>query len=89
MPLYSSHFGLPHCLVRTAMAFKQLIPVLALALSLSVTQGAIVKRVTCPGSRNVVANSACCKLFDVRDDIQKNMFEGGKCNDVAHEALRL
>lgn len=71
------------------MAFKQLVSALTLALSLTVAQGAIVKRVTCPGGRHTATNAACCKLFDVRDDIQRNMFEGGQCNDVAHEALRL
>ena len=50
---------------------------------------ALTKRVACPDGKNTATNAACCKLFAVRDDIQKNMFDGGKCNDVAHEALRL
>ena len=68
------------------MAFKQLLATLSAAL---VTQAAITKRVACPDGKNTATNAACCNLFAVRDDIQKNMFEGGKCNDVAHEALRL
>ena len=68
------------------MAFKQLLVTLTAAL---VAQAAITKRVACPDGKNTATNAACCKLFAVRDDIQKNMFDGGKCNDVAHEALRL
>lgn len=68
------------------MAFKQLLATLLAAL---VTQAAITKRVACPDGKHTATNAACCNLFTVRDDIQKNMFDGGKCNDVAHEALRL
>lgn len=65
------------------MAFKQLLTALSAAL---VAQAAITKRVACPDGKHTATNAA---LFAARDDIQKNMFEGGKCNDVAHEALRL
>ncbi|KAF7294585.1 Peroxidase [Mycena indigotica] len=34
-------------------------------------------------------NSQCCVWYDVLDDIQTNLFEGGKCDDEAHDALRL
>ena len=51
--------------------------------------GAITKRVACPDGKNTAANAACCSLFAVRDDLNKNLFDGGKCNDEAHEAFRL
>lgn len=71
------------------MAFKHLATVLSVAFSLQAVQGAIIKRVACPDGRHTAINAACCNLFTVRDDIQRNMFDGGKCNDIAHQALRL
>ena len=68
------------------MAFKQLLATLSAAL---VAQAAITKRVACPDGKNTAINAACCNLFAVRDDIQANMFDGGQCNDVAHQSLRL
>lgn len=38
---------------------------------------------------NTATNAACCGLFAVRDDLNQNLFNGGQCNDEAHEALRL
>ncbi|KAI0757816.1 manganese peroxidase isozyme precursor [Daedaleopsis nitida] len=36
------------------------------------------------------ANSAsCCVWFDVLDDIQENLFDGGECGEEVHESLRL
>ena len=51
--------------------------------------GATVKRALCPDGTHVTANAACCSLFAVRDDLQKNLFNGGQCNDMAHDAFRL
>lgn len=68
------------------MAFKQLLATLSAAL---VAQAAITRRVACPDGKNTAINAACCSLFTARDDIQKNMFDGGQCNDVAHQAIRL
>ena len=48
-----------------------------------------MKRATCPDGKHVTANAACCSLFAVRDDLQKNLFNGGQCNDMAHDAFRL
>lgn len=70
------------------MASKHLLFLTTLALSFYTAQAALTKRVSC-GHGRTVKNAQCCSLFNVLDDIQKNMFEGGKCNDVAHEALRL
>lgn len=50
---------------------------------------AITKRVACPDGINTATNAACCALFPVRDDLNKNLFNGGQCNDEAHEAFRL
>ncbi|KAF7324709.1 Peroxidase [Mycena kentingensis (nom. inval.)] len=44
--------------------------------------------VTCPGGQ-ITRNSACCPLFDVLEDIQANLFDGGQCNEDVHESLRL
>ena len=46
------------------------------------------KRTLCPDGRHVVANSACCALFAVRDDLNENLFFN-ECGDDAHEAFRL
>ncbi|KAI0743945.1 manganese peroxidase 1 [Daedaleopsis nitida] len=35
------------------------------------------------------ANAACCVWFDVLDDIQTNLFDGGECGEEVHESLRL
>ncbi|KAI0697907.1 melanin-decolorizing enzyme [Cytidiella melzeri] len=71
------------------MAFKQLVAALSIALSLSVAQAAITKRVACPDGVNTATNAACCALFAVRDDIQENLFDGGECGEEVHESLRL
>ncbi|KAI0757808.1 manganese peroxidase isozyme precursor [Daedaleopsis nitida] len=34
-------------------------------------------------------NAACCVWFDVLDDIQENLFDGGECGEEVHESLRL
>ncbi|KIJ24299.1 hypothetical protein M422DRAFT_194846, partial [Sphaerobolus stellatus SS14] len=31
----------------------------------------------------------CCKFFALATDLQTNLFDGGKCDEEAHEALRL
>ncbi|KAJ8520007.1 hypothetical protein ONZ45_g3115 [Pleurotus djamor] len=46
------------------------------------------KRATCSGGQTVV-NSACCALFPIMADLQRNLFDNGKCTEGAHEALRL
>ena len=43
----------------------------------------------CPDGKNFASNAACCALFPLRDDLQKNLFDGGLCNEEAHESLRL
>ncbi|KAJ6583482.1 heme peroxidase [Mycena vulgaris] len=35
------------------------------------------------------SSSTCCVWYKVLDDIQANLFEGGTCDDFAHDALRL
>ena len=41
----------------------------------------------CPNLR-VVSNAACCKFFDLRDDLQNNLFKN-TCGERVREALRL
>ena len=50
---------------------------------------ALTKRVACPDGKNTATNAACCALFAIRDDIQQNLFDGGKCGEEVHESLRL
>jgi len=46
------------------------------------------KRATCSKGRTS-AYPECCVWFDVLDDIQENLFDGGTCNEEVHESLRL
>ncbi|KAH8102147.1 prepropeptide lignin peroxidase [Cristinia sonorae] len=71
------------------MAFKSLAALLAVAGSIQLANAALTRRVACPDGINTATNAACCSLFAVRDDIQKNLFNGAQCNAEAHEALRL
>ncbi|KAL7281055.1 hypothetical protein ACG7TL_004357 [Trametes sanguinea] len=69
------------------MFSKAILPLALLAASASALSPP-VKRATCSGGRTT-ANEACCVWFDVLDDIQENLFDGGDCGDEAHESLRL
>jgi manganese peroxidase len=53
-----------------------------------VLSAALIGGVTCPNGR-YVKNGACCDLFPVLEDIQANLFDGGKCGEDAHSALRI
>ncbi|KAI0089724.1 manganese peroxidase isozyme precursor [Irpex rosettiformis] len=44
--------------------------------------------VQCDGGRET-ENEKCCIFYDVRDDLQANLFNGGKCDDESREALRM
>ncbi|KAJ7477706.1 heme peroxidase [Mycena latifolia] len=46
------------------------------------------KRATCSKGRTA-ASASCCVWFDVLDDIQENLFDGGECGEEVHESLRL
>nr|AZJ17938.1 manganese peroxidase [Irpex lacteus] len=67
------------------MAFKTILAFVTLATA---ALAAPSSRVTCSPGR-VVGNGACCKWFDVLDDIQENLFDGGVCGEEVHESLRL
>lgn len=54
-----------------------------------IAPGALTRRVACPDGVNTATNAACCQLFAVRDDIQKNLFDNGECGEDVHESLRL
>ncbi|KAK0212384.1 manganese dependent peroxidase 1 [Desarmillaria ectypa] len=63
---------------------------LALSIFLAV-QAATTRRpkgFTC-ATGQTVSNRVCCALFPVLDDIQENLFDGGKCGEEVHESLRL
>lgn len=38
------------------------------------------KRATCAGGQ-VTANAACCVLFPLMEDLQKNLFDDGACGE--------
>ncbi|KAJ3540323.1 hypothetical protein NM688_g6242 [Phlebia brevispora] len=71
------------------MAFKQLFAAISTTLAITGANAALTRRVACPDGVNTATNAACCNLFTVRDDLQKNLFNGAQCNDEAHEAFRL
>ncbi|KAH8102149.1 lignin peroxidase VLG1 precursor white-rot fungus [Cristinia sonorae] len=71
------------------MVSKALTAILAMGASIQVASAALTRRVACPDGIHTATNEACCSLFAVLDDIQENLFDGGKCNAEAHEALRL
>ena len=70
------------------MAFARLASIVAIALAATQVNAALTKRVTC-ATGQVTANAACCKLFPIVDQIQKDLFDGGECGEEAHSALRL
>ncbi|OBZ76764.1 Versatile peroxidase VPL1 [Grifola frondosa] len=41
------------------------------------------------GNGRTARNPKCCVWYDVLEDIQQNLFEGGQCDQEAHESLRL
>ncbi|TCD71229.1 hypothetical protein EIP91_011707 [Steccherinum ochraceum] len=71
------------------MAFKTLTALLVVVGSIQAASAALTRRVACPDGVNTATNAACCSLFAVRDDIQKNLFDNAQCNAEAHESLRL
>ncbi|KAF9554085.1 manganese peroxidase 1 [Agrocybe pediades] len=71
------------------MAFGRLSAIVSIALAATqVANGAVTKRVTC-ATGHVTVNAACCKLFPIVDQIQRDLFDGGECGEEAHSALRL
>ncbi|KAJ6578484.1 manganese peroxidase isozyme precursor [Mycena capillaripes] len=46
------------------------------------------KRAACSNGRTAT-HASCCVWFDVLDDIQENLFDGGECGEETHESLRL
>nr|BAD52441.2 lignin peroxidase [Trametopsis cervina] len=67
------------------MAFQTLFALATLATTVLAVPSPLV---SCGGGRSV-KNAACCAWFPVLDDIQANLFNGGKCEEEAHEAVRL
>jgi len=67
------------------MAFKALAAFVAL---ISAASAANFKRVTCPNSRNVVANAECCVFFDLAKSLKSELF-GTVCGEDVHEVVRL
>ncbi|KAI0708498.1 versatile peroxidase VPS1 [Earliella scabrosa] len=58
-------------------------------LTLALVVGALPpKRAKCSKGRTA-SDAKCCVWFDVLDDIQENLFDGGECGEEVHESLRL
>ncbi|KAJ3570990.1 hypothetical protein NP233_g4039 [Leucocoprinus birnbaumii] len=70
------------------MFLKGLFSVFSLMGAAQVVQGALTRRVACPDGKNTATNAACCPLFEIRDDIQNNLFDN-ECGEDFHESLRL
>ncbi|KAI0796055.1 manganese peroxidase isozyme precursor [Abortiporus biennis] len=67
------------------MAFKTIFALVSLALVASAVPS---KKAVCSNG-HTASNAVCCKWFDVLDDIQENLFDGGECGEEVHESLRL
>ncbi|KAL4252069.1 Peroxidase [Abortiporus biennis] len=67
------------------MSFKSIFAIVSLAL---LATAAPPKKATCSNGRTA-SNAVCCKWFDVLDDIQEGLFDGGECGEEVHESLRL
>ena len=55
---------------------------------MTIFTAALISRVTCSDG-SLVAKEKCCCLLPVLKDIQENLFEGGKCGEDAHSAVRV
>ncbi|EJD40872.1 generic peroxidase [Auricularia subglabra TFB-10046 SS5] len=56
---------------------------------INIGERATRRPVKCPGNNHYAQKAQCCVWYDVLDDIQENLFDGGKCGAEAHESLRL
>ncbi|KAF7428776.1 Versatile peroxidase vpl2 [Pleurotus ostreatus] len=65
------------------MSFKALFTFATLAVA-ALAAPSHTKRATCSGGRTT-AHASCCIWFDVLDDIQENLFDGGECGEEVHE----
>ncbi|RDX54993.1 manganese peroxidase 1 [Lentinus brumalis] len=70
------------------MFSKTLLAIAALAVAAVTAAPSGKGQVSCKHGRKA-ANAACCVWFDVLDDIQTNLFDGGECGEEVHESLRL
>ncbi|KAJ7446321.1 heme peroxidase [Mycena latifolia] len=61
---------------------------LSLVYITTVSATPLTSRATCSKGRTA-SSSSCCVWYNVLDDIQANLFEGGICGEDAHDALRL
>ena len=81
------HLGNPSSCFRSVLWFMTIFrrsTISPLAASISRRSSSV----TCAGGQ-VTANAACCALFPVISDLQKNLFDNGECGEEAHESLRL
>ncbi|KAK7688318.1 hypothetical protein QCA50_008690 [Cerrena zonata] len=67
------------------MSLKNILVLVSLAVTTIAVPSA---RVAC-GAGRTASNAVCCKWFDVLDDIQTSLFDGGECGEEAHESLRV
>ncbi|KAK0439587.1 heme peroxidase [Armillaria borealis] len=70
------------------MARNALFRLLPLLLSSIIVSGIVTPRATCSNGK-AVSSAECCVWFDVLEDIQAHMYNGGICDEVASDAIRL
>nr|AAZ14938.1 peroxidase [Coprinellus disseminatus] len=70
------------------MRFAALVSLVAASVAIASPATHLKKRATCPGGQTV-DDAQCCVWFDVLDDLQTNLFNGAKCENGVHKALRL
>ncbi|PBK93303.1 manganese peroxidase isozyme precursor [Armillaria gallica] len=66
-------------------ALFRLLPLLSFSTIIS---GIVTPRATCSNGKTV-SSAECCVWFDVLEDIQAHMYNGGICDEVASDAIRL
>ncbi|THH17334.1 hypothetical protein EW146_g3451 [Bondarzewia mesenterica] len=59
-----------------------------LAFTSRVIDAALTPRVACPDGINTAMDAKCCPLFELRDQLQQDFFEGD-CDTETHGSLRL
>ncbi|RPD53187.1 manganese peroxidase isozyme precursor [Lentinus tigrinus ALCF2SS1-6] len=63
--------------------------ILTFLVALAIAATAAPNRLATCSNGRTATHEACCVWFDVLDDLQTNLFDGGECGEEVHESLRL